>query len=167
MRYPFTLFKFKSKNGLIWHARFWDESLQKYASSRTTGIQVEGKKERRREAEEAAKTILAEITVQKSAPPVVQGTQALPVTHQKKSDAVADIPLIQYLTDFWTPDSEYAKFIGSLTKATLKKWLIWLSGRKTIRRKKGGTVIEGDTITSRRANIVFVEFFPVFNLAVR
>jgi integrase len=183
------LFKVRSKNGLIWHARFWDESLQKYAYSRTTGILVEGKKERRREAEEAAKIILTELAVQKSATPAVQGNRALPFTQQNKSDAVADMPLIQYLTDFWTPDSEYARFkrnvkkkplsaqyiennhedirrhvepfpgfagitVGSLSKALLKKWLIWLSGRKTIRRKKDGTVIEGDAITGRRANIV-------------
>jgi integrase len=106
-----------------------------------------------------------------------------------KKKTVADTPLIEYLSDFWTPDSEYANFkrdvqkkslspgyikmnredvrrhvepfpgfasetVGSLTKATLKKWLIWLAGRKIIRRKKDGTVIEGDIITGRRANIV-------------
>ena len=94
------------------------------------------------------------------------------------------MPLIQYLTDFWTPDSEYARFkrnvkkkllsaqyiennhedirrhvepfpgfagitVGSLTKAILKKWLIWLSGRKTIRRKKDGTVIVAEHVEFR------------------
>ena len=62
MRYPFTLFKVKSKNGTIWHARFWDNEAQKYTRSRTTGIPVEGKKERRREAEDAARAILEDLT---------------------------------------------------------------------------------------------------------
>jgi len=60
MRYPFTLVKIKSKVGIIWHARFWDESLHKYAHSRTTGILAEGKKKRRREAEEVAKKLFDE-----------------------------------------------------------------------------------------------------------
>ena len=60
MRYPFTLVKIKSKVGTMWHARFWDESLQKYAHSRTTGILAEGKKEHHREAGEVAKKLYAE-----------------------------------------------------------------------------------------------------------
>jgi hypothetical protein len=55
MRYPFTLVKVKTQSGLVWHARFWDESAQRYAHSRSTGILVECKRERRREAEELAK----------------------------------------------------------------------------------------------------------------
>jgi hypothetical protein len=35
MRYPFTLYKVKSKCGIMWHARFWDDMLKKYAHSRT------------------------------------------------------------------------------------------------------------------------------------
>jgi hypothetical protein len=61
MRYPFTLYKVTSKSGTIWHVRFWDGALQKYAHSRSTGIYAEGKKERRRDAEEAAKALLAEM----------------------------------------------------------------------------------------------------------
>jgi hypothetical protein len=99
------------------------------------------------------------------------------------------MPLLQYCHEFWTPDSEYAKYkqdvvkkpltkyyiemnhddvrrymepfpgfkgvtVGSLTKATLKKWLIWLAGRKTIRRKRDGTIIEGNTLSGRRANAI-------------
>jgi integrase len=44
--------------------------------------------------------------------------------------------------------------VGSLNKAILKKWLIWLAGRKTQRKKKDGTVVEGNTISGRRANSV-------------
>jgi len=66
MRYPFTLVKIKSKVGTMWHVRFWDKSLQKYAHSRTTGILAEGKKEHRREAEEAARKLYDEFLVSKS-----------------------------------------------------------------------------------------------------
>jgi integrase len=99
------------------------------------------------------------------------------------------MPLIQYLEQFWSSNSEYANFkrdvqknpltpyyiemnhddvrrhvepfpdfanvtVGSLNKAILKKWLIWLASRKTQRRKKDGTLIEGGTLSSRRANAV-------------
>jgi hypothetical protein len=37
MRRPFTLYKEQTKSGTIWYARFWDETVQKYAHSRTTG----------------------------------------------------------------------------------------------------------------------------------
>jgi hypothetical protein len=92
-------------------------------------------------------------------------------SHATHDLTIADIPLIQYLTDFWTPDSEYAQYkrnvkkkpltpgyiemnhedvrrhvepfpgfdgvtAESLNKAILKKWLIWLAGRKIICHKK-------------------------------
>jgi hypothetical protein len=37
--------------------RFWDEAVQKYKHSRSTGILVEGKKEHRYEAVEMAKQL--------------------------------------------------------------------------------------------------------------
>jgi integrase len=168
----------------MWHARFWDEGLQKYAHSRTTGILVEGKKEHRREAEEAAKKLFEKFALAKSK------TQALhDAPNSAQKNTVANTPLIQYLSNFWTPNSEYAQFksgvqkkplttyyiemnhddvrrhvepfsgfagvtVGSLNKAILKKWLIWLAGRKTQRRKKDGTIIEGNTLSGRRANTV-------------
>jgi hypothetical protein len=61
MRYLFTLYRKKSNNGTtIWHARIWDATLKKYAFSRSTGVLVEGRKERRREAEEAARKLYEE-----------------------------------------------------------------------------------------------------------
>ena len=44
--------------------------------------------------------------------------------------------------------------VGSLNKAILKKWMIWLAGRKIQRRKKDGTIIEGHTLSGRRANAI-------------
>ena len=208
MRYPFTLYRKKSNNGTtIWHARIWDETLNKYAFSRSTGVLVEGKKEHRREAEEAARKLYEEFTRPKTTEPQPTATQPAETTpvvtqptptpaqppqevpNNPKKAAVANTPLIEYLSNFWTPNSEYAQFkrdvqkhpltpyyiemnhddvrrhvepfpgfsgitVGTLTKATLKKWLIWLASRKTQRRKKDGTLIEGDTLSSRRANAV-------------
>ena len=198
MRYPFTLYRKKSKNGTnIWHARIWDEALQKYAYSRTTGVPVEGKKERRREAEDVAKKLYVEFNQQKTdtanptatqpAVAAIQNPQGATSSPQKAT--VANTPLIEYLSNFWTETSEYANFkrdvekkaltpyyvnmnhddvrrhvepfegfngvtVGKLSKAILKKWLIWLAGRKTQRRKKDGTIIEGDTLSGRRANAI-------------
>ena len=198
MRYPFTLYRKKSNNGTtIWHARIWDETLKKYAFSRSTGVLVEGKKEHRREAEEAARKLYAEFTDSKSTEtkstvtqpetPAAQTQQEKPAIPKKT--IIANTPLIEYLSNFWTPNSEYAQFkrdvqknpltpyyiemnhddvrrhvqpfpgfdgvtVGSLSKAILKKWLIWLAGRKTIRHKKDGTIIEGNNLSGRRANTV-------------
>jgi len=180
MRYPFTLYKVKSNLGTMWHARFWDEELQKYAHSRTTGVLVEGKREARREAEEAARKLA----------PLVFETKTATIQPKVKATAitVADTPLIDYLTNFWEPDSQYANFkrnvekealslgyaknnhddirrhvepypgfsgvtVGTLSKPMLREWLIWLASRKAQYRKHDGTVIERDnTISSRRAN---------------
>jgi hypothetical protein len=106
MRYPFTLVKIKSNVGTMWHARFWDESLQKYAHSRTTGILVEGKKEHRREAEEAAKKLLETFTATPSGVTITQARQG-----------VANTPLIEYLSSFWTPTSEYTNFKQNVQKS--------------------------------------------------
>jgi hypothetical protein len=65
MRRPFTLYKEITKSGTIWYARFWDEAIQKYKHSRSTGILVEGKKERRYEAEEAARKLYEGFTATK------------------------------------------------------------------------------------------------------
>jgi integrase len=191
MRRPFTLYKEKGKSGTFWYARFWDEAVQKNAHSRSTQVPVEGKKERRYEAEEAARKIYNEIAsslFSKSKAPVIQKPkieQPTPVL----LTAVGNTPLVQYLEYFWSSNSEYAKFkrdvekkpltpyyiemnhddvrrhvqpfpgfngvtVGTLNKAILKKYLIWLAGRKTQRRKKDGSIVEGDTMSSRRANAV-------------
>ena len=185
MRYPYTLFKVKSKIGIMWHARFWDEPLQKYAHSKTTGILAEGKRENRREADDAAKKLYEEyIVLQKETEASIQVTHSRPPIK-----TVANTPLVEYLSNFWTAGSEYAKFkqdvekkplsagymknnfndihrhvepfegfegvtVGSLTKAILKKWFIWLTGRRKTRTKKDGTVIDEGTITGRRANTI-------------
>jgi hypothetical protein len=44
--------------------------------------------------------------------------------------------------------------VRGLTKALLKRWMIWLAGRNTLRRKKDGTVFEDKIMSGRRANSV-------------
>jgi len=184
MRRPFTLYKEKTKSGTFWYARFWDEEAQKYKHSRSTGIPVEGKKERRYEAEEAARKLIPEVEAAKAAK-TAQGAPAAGTT----AKAVADTPLVEYLENFWKPDSQYANFkrhvekkplslqyiennhedirrhvepysgfsgatVGTLTKPMLREWLIWLASRKAQYRKHDGTIIEKETISSRRANTV-------------
>ena len=197
MRRPFTLYKEVTKSGTVWYARFWDETAQKYNRSRSTGVQVEGKKERRYEAEEAARKLYDEFAAGKPAETKSSVTQSEVSTNQTqqekhnspKKTTVANTLLTDYLSNFWTHTSEYANFkkdvqkkpltpyyiemnhddvrrhvqpfpgfdgvtVGSLNKAILKKWLIWLASRKTQRRKKDGTIVEGETLSSRRANAV-------------
>jgi integrase len=199
MRRPFTLYKEMTKSGTFWYARFWDETARKYNRSRSTGVLVEGKKERRFEAEEAARKLLAEITATPT-PQVINTVAVYPTvtqaqhpqqqpTAQKGISKVADMPLIVYLENFWTPESEYANFknnvqktpltpsyiqmnhddvrrhvqpfpgfegitVGSLNKAILKKYLIWLAGRRKQYKKKDGTITIGEPISGHRANSI-------------
>jgi hypothetical protein len=67
MRHPFTLFKKQTDKGLVWYARFWDDKSQKYALTRSTGVYAEGKKERKREAEQKANEMLFEIRFESEA----------------------------------------------------------------------------------------------------
>jgi len=90
MRRP-TLYKQRGN----WYARFWDMEKQKYFS-RSLGIPVEGKKERRAEAVEAALKIAVEV-----------GKAAAEPNHTNSE--IADTPLIEYIEAFWQPDSEYVR----------------------------------------------------------
>jgi len=192
MRYPFTLYKKQSKIGIMWHARIWDETLKRYAHSRTTGILATGKKENRREAEETARKLCDEFFADKTREqniitPLTQVFQSTPTAII--NNAVANTPLIEYLKYFWTAESEYAIYkrdvknkaltpyyikmnhddirrhvepfkgfegvtVGGLSKAMLKKWLIWLAGRRKTRTKKDGTIIDEGAISGRRANSI-------------
>jgi integrase len=53
--------------------------------------------------------------------------------------------------------------LGELNKAVLKKYLIWLAGRRKQYKKKDGTITIGDPISSRRANSIL----QTFRVAVR
>jgi hypothetical protein len=103
MRSPFTLYKEKTKTGLVWYARFWDETSRKYALSRSLGVPVEGKRERRREAEEAARSMLPGISLIPEAP---------------------DMPFAKYVADFWLPDSPYVRECATVKKKPLSAFYL-------------------------------------------
>jgi len=101
-RKPFTLFKKETNGGLVWYARFWDEDARRYAVTRSLGVSAEGKRERRYEAEQAARKILPGI----------------------RFERVEEKTLIRYLEDFWTPDSPYAKEAALVKKRPLSAYYI-------------------------------------------
>jgi hypothetical protein len=103
MRNPYTLFKKKTGIGLVWYARFWNEKSQKYSETRSTGIIVEGKKERKREAELKANEMLKEIRFGKD---------------------TADQSLLSYLENFWKPDSSYVKECANIKKKPLSTYYV-------------------------------------------
>ncbi|GHU66329.1 hypothetical protein FACS189447_06960 [Spirochaetia bacterium] len=201
MRRPYTLYKETNKSGTFWYVRFWDESLKKYAHSRSTKIPVEGKRERKWEAEKAAETLYAEFAHSKTKEPSAEqqtptvatvmcnGQEALIANTTPPVQTVANMPLVQYLEEFWSDNSEYIRYkrdvkkkpltpyyiamnhddvqrhiapfpgfagvsVRGLTKALLKKWMIWLAGRNTLRRTKNGTISESKIMSGRRANSV-------------
>ena len=102
-RRPFTLFQRETKGGIFWYVRFWDEAVRKYAITRSTGVPVEGKKKRRYEAEEAAREMLPQI---------------------KFTPATVEKSFIQYLRDFWTPNSPYVKEAALVKKRPLSAYYI-------------------------------------------
>jgi integrase len=101
-RKPFTLYQKKTKAGPVWYARFWDEAAWRYAVTRSTGVLVEGKKQRRYEAEQAAREML----------PRIRFTPAAVKT------------LIQYLEEFWASDSPYVREAALVKKRPLSAYYI-------------------------------------------
>ncbi|MDR2370258.1 MAG: tyrosine-type recombinase/integrase [Treponema sp.] len=89
MRRP-TLYKHRG----TWYARIWDTAEGKY-HARALGITVEGKRERRREAEDAARILAEKLAA--------AGAEAA------RRHPLADTPLLSYIENFWRPDSDYAK----------------------------------------------------------
>jgi hypothetical protein len=108
-RYPYTLYRKATKSGVFWYARFWNEATGKYDRTRSIGVLVEGRRERRREAEDAADAVL-ETLKQEADRANPLPTPASPPT------AIADTPFVKYVGDFWTVDSKYVrekKFLAS------------------------------------------------------
>lgn len=97
-RHPFTLYKKTTNYGLVWYVRFWNEAAGKYTVTRSTGIEVSGKKERRAEALEAARAILPSIRFTPPAPEKL---------------------FTQYLTDFWADGSPYIRECALVRKRPL------------------------------------------------
>jgi hypothetical protein len=94
----FTLYRKETQAGPVWYARFWDENTLRYAVTWSTGVRAEGKRQRRYEAEQAAREMLPSI---RFAPPVPEK------------------PFIRYVADFWSPDSPYVKECALVKKKPL------------------------------------------------
>jgi integrase len=110
-RKPFTLYQKQTKAGPVWYARFWDEEARRYAVARSTGIPVEGKKRRRYEAEEAARSMLPSV----------------------RFGCAPDKDFVQYAAGFWTPDSVYARECKTVRKRPLSAGYM-KNNREDIRR---------------------------------
>ncbi|MCL2205783.1 MAG: site-specific integrase [Treponema sp.] len=117
MRKP-TLYKHRGK----WYARFWIAEEGKYRS-RCLDVRVEGIRERRREAEDAADRI--EVTLRAPSP--------LPLPSPPEA-CVSSMPLYDYTAGFWRSDSEYVKEKALLDKKPISKHYL-LSNRRNIETK--------------------------------
>ena len=188
---PYSLYKKQTRSGRFWYVRFWDENTKKYTVVRSTGIQVEGKRERRREADDMARILYEELQQCKANPDISNEPPLALVLEQSKLQPQGDAskPFIQYLLDFWSPDSEYANYkrgvkkrplsayyiqmnhddvvrhiasftdfhgitLGEVSRKLIKKWLIWMAGKKVVHIKKDGTRIEGNLLSGRRINSI-------------
>jgi integrase len=98
MRSPFSLIKRETQAGFIWYARYWNEKAGDYTLTRSTGVIAEGKKQRRREAEQKAQAMLAEIHF---------------------DEQFADRLFVQYVKNFWKPDSAYVRECATIRKNPL------------------------------------------------
>jgi hypothetical protein len=103
MRCPYSLFKKKTGNGLIWYVHFWNEKARDYTIFRSTGVLAEDKRERRSEAETKAREMLKEIRFEMES---------------------ADHLLISYLEEFWKTDSPYVKEYANIKKKPLSAYYV-------------------------------------------
>jgi hypothetical protein len=103
-RFPFSLYKKPSPPGpSVWYARFWDESARRYSATRSTGILAEGKRERRAEAAAVARSMLPEI---------------------RFTPSPAEIPFLDYVEGFWTPESPYVRERALVAKKPLSAYYV-------------------------------------------
>jgi integrase len=160
MRRP-TLYRHRG----TWYARIWDTEEKKY-HAHSLGIAVEGKRERRREAEEAMRLLEARF----------QADKAEAAKQAERHNPLADAPLLSYAEDFWRDDGEYAKekalveqspvsahylfsnrrlvknkaapypgfeglTLGGLTKTHLRQWKLWMAEQGTSGRMINGALL--------------------------
>ena len=95
---PYCVYRKKTKAGYFWYVRYWDEASRKYACIRSTGIPVKGRGGDRHDAEEAAQDMLKTI---------------------RFTPEATDKLLIQYVADFWPPDSPYVRECTQIKKKPL------------------------------------------------
>jgi len=125
----FSLIKKQTPAGRVWYVKLWNSNAGRYSSIKSTGIPVEGKRERRREAEEAARAILDGI----------------------KFINTPEILFLDYVEQFWVPDSPYCREAANLKKKPLSIAYI-TQNHETVRRHmrpfSGFTEIALDKLTA-------------------
>lgn len=84
----FNIYPRKVHNSVFYYVRFWNESEKRWFKTRSTGVVVDGKKQRKAEAIAVAQELLKTI---------------------QYTGTTADGKFIDFLTSFWLPDSEYLK----------------------------------------------------------
>jgi hypothetical protein len=94
---PYCVYRKKTKAGYFWYVRFWDETSRKYTHIRSTGIPVKGRGEGRHDAEEAAWAMLPSVFTPK----------------------IPEKSFVQYVSDFWLPDSPYVRECAAVNKQPL------------------------------------------------
>ncbi|MDR1047377.1 MAG: site-specific integrase [Treponema sp.] len=100
------MYQKETRAGPVWYVRFWNETARRYAVTRSTGVPAEGKRQRRYEAEQVAREILPRI--QFAPPPTVK-------------------TFIQYLEEFWKPDSPYVREAALVKKRPLSAYYIHMN----------------------------------------
>jgi len=103
----YSLFKRKNSDGSqTWYVRYWDNTLHRYSITKSTGVKVEGKRERKTDADKIARDLL----------PTIRFTP---------SDA--DRLFVDYCESFWTPDSPYVREKALLQKRPLSSYYVKMS----------------------------------------
>ena len=103
----YSLFKRKNSDGSqTWYVRYWDNTLHRYSITKSTGVKVEGKRERRVDADKVARDLLPTI---------------------RFSPSDADSMFVDYCESFWSPNSAYVKEKALLQKRPLSSYYIKMS----------------------------------------
>jgi integrase len=103
---------------------------EKKYHARALGIRVEGKRERRREAEEAAR-LLDEQLAEKAA---MLLKEKMAAEEAARRNPLTDAPLLSYAGNFWQPDSEYAKEKALVEQAPVSDHYL-LTNRQLVKNK--------------------------------
>jgi hypothetical protein len=132
-RKPFTLYRKETRAGPVWYARFWDENAHRYAVTRSTGIPVGGKRQRRYKAEQAAREMLPAIGFAPPAP---------------------EKPFIQYIADFWLPDSPYVRECALVKKKPLSAAYVNMNHENVRRHMAPFSGFQGITLQNLTPGII-------------
>jgi len=101
---PYSLYKKPLKDGReVWYARFWNPEALKYTVTRSLNVEAIGKRERKPEAERAARELLPSITFK-----------------PKSAKAL----FVDYIESFWTPESPYVIDHAEVLKKPLSAYYV-------------------------------------------